>query len=400
VVKPQLWLLAAALLAASGCAAPEAGPPAPSASSSAVSSSSPPAQSTATPSASATVGPGGLSLDTARVGHTATLLKDGTVLVAGGAGSQAAAVALDTALRFLPSTREWKPAGKMKTGREFHTATLLADGRVLVTGGQGAGGDVRSSVPEGTPLASAELYDPQVNGWSAAAPMRQPREAHTATRLKSGKVLVVGGWGEATAELYDPLTDSWSFTGAPRLTTFGRGQTATLLKDGRVLLAPGLTSDGMPFGPTSIYNPSTDSWTQAAAMTWGRTSATGALLLPGGDVMVVGASAAGVKGATAERYHPASNSWSAILSDTNDTRYNFWTTVAMPDGRALGLPDQGQRPAKVYDPGSGSWSESHPLNGDRSYGYTATGLSNGLVLLTGGLDGQGNPLSAVELYAP
>ena len=125
----------------------------------------------------------------ARVGHTATRLTNGQVLVAGGINGGASAELYD------PSTGRWSPTGSMSTGREYHTATLLTNGQVLVAGGDYGG-------------ASAELYDPSTGTWSPTGSMSHPRVDHTATLLTNGQVLVAGGSGRrfirASAELYTP----------------------------------------------------------------------------------------------------------------------------------------------------------------------------------------------------
>src|ERR1017187_2309225 len=122
----------------------------------------------------------------------------------------------------------WVTNGPMITARGDHTATLLADGNVLVTGGSEIGGDP----------SSTELYDPATGMWKTAGNMTTQRYYHSATLLPNGKVLVVGGyyggWLSA-AELYDPTTGTWTLTGA--LATARAGHSATLLPDGRVLVA-------------------------------------------------------------------------------------------------------------------------------------------------------------------
>ena len=157
--------------------------------------------------------------------HTATLLEDGRVLVAAGLGSK-------TAELYDPATNTWMPTGSITSNRFSHTATLLKDGRVLVAGGY-------SYFPGDNLTASVDLYDPATDTWTAAAPMTQPREQHTATLLEDGKVLVAGGCCgvDKSAELYDPASDTWK--AAATLTSGRSSHTATLLKDGRVLVAGG-----------------------------------------------------------------------------------------------------------------------------------------------------------------
>lgn len=143
-----------------------------------------------------------------RLGHSATLLRDGRVLVAGGSGSDGP---LASAELCDPGSRTWTATGSMTEGRYNHSATLLPDGRVLV-----AGGGTSSSIHPGLDaLASAELYDPSSGSWTLTAGMIEARYGHTAMLLRDGKVLVAGGDGGgdrleplASAELYDPGSGS------------------------------------------------------------------------------------------------------------------------------------------------------------------------------------------------
>lgn len=138
-------------------------------------------------------------LGAARADHTATLLLDGTVLVAGGFDRVDRGVPLDTAERFDPATGRFTPVGSLPGARAGHQATLLPGGQVLVTGGAGV-----------TVLASTALFDPTSRAFHAAGPLLAPRYLHQATLLPDGRVLVTGGaTGVAgvylpSAELYDP----------------------------------------------------------------------------------------------------------------------------------------------------------------------------------------------------
>jgi MYXO-CTERM domain-containing protein len=163
----------------------------------------------------------------ARWGHTATLLGNGKVLVAGGETNPYPA----SAELYDPGTNTWTAAGWMITARSAHTATLLGNGKVLVAGGNG--------------LASAELYDPGSNTWMMTGSMMNGREEHTATLLGNGEVLVAGGYVQnsgylASAELYDPVASTWTSAGS--LMDARRAHTATLLGNGTVLVAGGAPS--------------------------------------------------------------------------------------------------------------------------------------------------------------
>src|SRR5207249_11438090 len=120
-------------------------------------------------------------MTTNRYYHTATLLPNGKVLVAGG---KTGGVTLSSTELFDPATGTWTKTGPLNFARYFHSATLLLNGQVLVAGGYG-----------GNVLSSAELYDPATGKWTATNAMSTPRGNHTATLLRNGRVFVAGGVG-------------------------------------------------------------------------------------------------------------------------------------------------------------------------------------------------------------
>ncbi len=249
----------------------------------------------------------GPRMTSGRTGHSATLLADGRVLLAGGACQTGCTTnsffnTLYTAELYDPATDTFTATASMTTGREFHTATLLADGRVLVTGGFYGCDDAMC-----TDNADAEIYNPATGTWSAAGKMEISREQHTATLLPDGRVLVAGGLhdiplGGATArkvlssaELYDPATGTW--TAAASMVDKHAGHTATLLNDGQVLIAGGLTST------TELYQPQRGIWVTPGGMNTVRLHGT-ATLLPNGTVLVAGGSAGRQALSSAELFTP------------------------------------------------------------------------------------------------
>jgi Kelch motif len=216
------------------------------------------------------------SMTTSRYSHTATLLANGKVLVTGGYDESPAPQA--SAEVYDPLSGSWSATGSMTTIRSVHTATLMANGKVLVAGGSDAS----------FRLASAEVYDPLSGTWSATAPMTTPRVQYTATLLANGTVLVVGGIADsgflASAEVYDPLSGTWSPTGS--MTVSREGHTATLLANGTVLVTGGYSDSG-PQASAEVYDPLSGSWSATGSMSTGHAYHT-ATLLANGTVLVAG----------------------------------------------------------------------------------------------------------------
>jgi hypothetical protein len=200
----------------------------------------------------------------------------------------------------------WSPTGSMVQPRYRHTATLLATGEVLVAGGR----DVNVGGP---PLATTEIYDPIRGSFRAGGMMLYPRDAHTATRLPSGRVLVVGSdsvISAAIAELYDPATGQWTPTGSLTTSRAG-GHTATLLSSGLVLVTGGGDVAGnLWLSSAEVYDERTGQFTPVGPMQVGR-QAHAATLLGSGEVLIAGGGTAQDPGCTAraELYEPATGTF-------------------------------------------------------------------------------------------
>jgi len=220
-------------------------------------------------------------LGTPRWRHTATLLPNDQVLVAGGGGNSSD---LASAQLYHPAIGRWQRIADMNHSHGDHTATLLPNGLVLVAGGVGC-----NSAGLGH-CGPSELYDPTTRTWRDTGSLRRARWDHTATLLPNGQVLVAGGIVElfstytASAELYDPATGVWTATGS--MTTKRGVQTATLLPNGQVLVAGGRDGDTF-FTSAELYDSATGMWTATGSMATPRFVHT-ATLLPDGQVLVAG----------------------------------------------------------------------------------------------------------------
>ena len=335
----------------------------------------------------------------ARTQHTATLLLDGKVLVAGGRMRPDMDGSTTSAELYDPGTGTWTQTGRMHSARDGHTATLLPDGRVLVAGGR------NGSLFEDA-LATAELYDPISGTWTATGDMLAPGMGHTATLLPDGKVLVVGGQGNPRlAELYDPASGTWTATAPPKI-RLHLEHAATLLPDGRVLVTGGPPNGDDAWHTAELYDPGSGSWTVTGDMVRIRLGHT-ATLLPDGTVLAVGGRTPGDNArASAELYDPTSGTWTA--TESMGTLRAAFTTTMLLDGRVLvtgGFRRDANdvlASAEVYDSGAGTWTATPNMDTPRA-NQTATLLPDGRVLVAGGMsviDGTTRALASAELYDP
>ena len=283
----------------------------------------------------------------------------------------------------------WRAAGSLIQQRDNgQTATLLPDGTVLVAGGQDS---------TGTITAETEIFHPADSTWVKGRPMGGPRLGHTAVRLDDGRVLVIGGLSAfgtlvntpmPTAEVYDPAAQAWSRTGA--MPTAVIQPAAVVLPDSRVL-AVGGSPDGTVGSPAiQVFDPRTNLWTALRPMSTARRGPA-ALLLHTGKVLVAGGAASDSDGslATAEVYDPAANTWTAAAPMSTSHAHGLY--AVLPDGRAMvsgGVDFQGGNAISVtatdlYDPGSNMWTVAAPLRAGRAVGSGAL-LANGLYLAVGG----------------
>jgi Galactose oxidase, central domain len=357
------------------------------------------------------------SMATARVGHTATLLGAGTVLVAGGTSG-----ATPSAELFNPASSSFiSTSSAMVYPRSGHCATLLPNGWALIVGGGDGHGNF---------FRTAELFDPVVQSFTATGDLNQARTGATATTLPNGKVLIAGGQDSSgrllsSAELYDLSTGTFTLTGSMH---YPRSQhTATLLANGKVLILGNMndTDNAELYDPVSGVFSATGSLIQARAHNT-------ATLLPNGNVLVAGgtrvmppggggAPAAPVSLDTVEIYDPARGIFQSVgrlhmARDSHSATLLANGTVLLDGGFVHDFDGDAQPEwytiftAEAFDPTNSVSTVTASLEGDRAQ-HLATTLNDGKVLITGGISGfmccspngsTVNPyapkLSSVEVY--
>ena len=358
-----------------------------------------------------------LAMTTPRANGAAIRLRDGRVLICGGTATGEVGGVLSSAELYDPAARTFTPTGSMTVPRAGQTITLLRDGRVLLTGGvQNAG--FRSE------LSSAEIYDPATGTFSATGSMSVPREGHTATMLRDGRVLVAGGSPNGiqttgSAEIYNPANGTFSNTGhlnQPRV-----AHVAALLGSGKVLIAGG-GRGGMPGGYISydtaeMYDPATSSFTAMRVHMKSDRVGAAAVKLNDGRVLIVGGKSGRVVSSrhrnlssltplnTAEIYDPESGTF--IRTGDMSAPHYLGTATLLNDGNVLvvggwtirGPIVVGMRDAEVYQPGTNRFSRAGETNVARLTN-TATLLNDGEVLIAGGVAEKGLITSSVEFYSP
>ena len=337
-------------------------------------------------------------LNVARSQHTATLLSDGRVLVAG--GEMDGGSTLFSSEIYDPVQNTWTVAASLNIARKRHTATLLSNGTVLVTGGLSDAGTV----------SSAEVFDPGANTWSNTSSMSIARQSHTATVLPNGKVLVAGGAKQAngsagatvaainSSEIFDPSSNGW--TPAPNMAKAHFFHTAILLPNNKVLIASGALTQSPNFTTNpfaELYDYTTNAWTPGGMLATGRSQAVLAQITFG-RILVAG----GVNGtnrlASAELYDSQANSWSG--TGALIVGRSLHTATVLSSGQVLVIAGfngtDALNSAELFDPSPATWSSAGTLNSARQF-HAATLLQNGSVLVTGGINTIN--LSSVELYS-
>jgi len=330
----------------------------------------------------------------ARYGHTATLLLDGRVLVAGGTTD----VTPPSAELFTPESGSFAPTtGGMVYARSGHCASLLPDGRVLIAGGADANTNL---------LKTAEVFDPLTQSFSATGNLNQARKGASASLLPNGKVLIAGGQDSdgtllSSSELYDPNAASFTLTGNMH---WPRAQhTATLLSNGKVLLVGSINE----IGSAELFDPASGLFSTTGSLIQSRAHHT-ATLLPNGNVLVLGgtqtmepdgggAKAAPVSLDSAEVYDPTKGGFQSagkllIARDSHSATLLTNGTVLVAGGYRHGFDGDADPEwytifaAELFDPATSGSTTAASLETGRAE-HQATRLNNGQVLITGGVAG-------------
>lgn len=325
-----------------------------------------------------------------RSGHSATLLPNGKVLIAG--GMRRNQQFYRSAELYDPIAGKFQSTGEMSIARVGQAAVLLRSGKVLIAGGWA----------ETECTNSAELYDPLSGKFTAIAKMTTRRGQPSATLLPDGDVLIAGGadhdapGGVASAEVFHAATLAFELVGSMH---HGRiSHTATLLSDGRVLIAGG-RGEGVT-ASAELYDAKTKRFSETAKMLTPRYKHT-AGLLPNGQVLIAGGSDdRDWKGtmSSAEIYDPMTGKFAAT-SPMNDGRFKLPGEAAqLPSGQLLIAG--GSKQVELYDPKAGRFLLALGQMDEARHFMTETRLKDGVILLTGGYPNDDQATTLTWIYRP
>ncbi|WP_413582326.1 Kelch repeat-containing protein [Bdellovibrio sp. HCB288] len=341
------------------------------------------------------------SLPTARFGHTATLV-NGILVVTGGFLDASGGTALDDSLIYTPNATlgTWSSLGTLKNGvRGLHTANISGDYLVLLNGITGTT----------SPVTMAEKIDMSKFTWRRQGNLIKDRALHVTALLPNGKVLVAGGLSQTSStntpldstEIFDPATGLWS--AGPALPSPRLFSQATVLTDGRVLVAGGLDGAFAKTATTAIYNPASNSWSTGPSIAIPRVGHS-SHLLPNGKVIIIGGAAHPTTSAPTEKteiFDPATNQWT--YGPDLPTAVSEFSSVTLSDNTILILGGLTTAAAtsittvQAYNPSTNSFTTKAPMTLGR-YQAAAAVLPSGNVLLTGGWASTGSMTATTEIY--
>lgn len=325
----------------------------------------------------------------ARAVQTATTLRDGSVLVAGGCVLDGCGRATRSTIRLGPDGATAGPG--LSTARDSHTATLLDGGSVLVSGGFSAEGE--------PPLASAELFDPTTGVWRSAAPMTLGRGGHAGARLGDGRVIEVGGWVgpqryTATTEIFDPVDGR--FQPGPVLPVAAEGIAAVSLADGSVLVTGGQTDPGRATSTAVVIGRDGAQLRPVGPMGQARFKHTMVALSSGRVLVIGGTSDDRERLATTEIYDPGTHRFTPGPTMSGGRYKLSGSATLLPDGRVLVAG--GGPGVEVIDPGRGI-SRRVPAAGSARASFSTVSVLGDAVRVVGGYD-EAIRLTRTDLTIP
>lgn len=336
-----------------------------------------------------------MQLAAPRHGHVATRLANGSVLVAGGQTTNPVTTSVEVATAEVWSQGAWATTGSLAMSRDAAATATLSNGDILVSGGlTNQGMDV---------LGSAEIYSPQTGLWRGTGQLAVPRAGHTATEIGDGTVLVSAGYDNSGDHFTEAeLFDGSAFRPAGKINQTRYFHTAVALGGGRVLVGGGTDPMSGALGSVELYTAGIG-WSTAASLAPMRTPRTlhASATLPNGEVLFAGGfNPADGAVAGAERYSPATNTWT---NDATMARGRYDSAPAtMPDGRVLVVSGQSltwqYSDGELYDPLARTFVRTRGASTARTYGHTATALLDGRVLAVGGRNPGPILVAAADLF--
>lgn len=343
------------------------------------------------------------AIQTDRIEHRATVLADGRVFLSGGA--------LDGFSHeiYIPDTRTWESVPSSPISFQSHGMITLPDGRVLLVGGYQRDDTLGARQKIGDKVL---LFDPENKEWTAAASLNQGRASLSLSLLPDGKVLAVGGFYlekmgsrefsrmSSVAEIYDPVADTWTF--APSMIIARARHERILLPDGRILILGG---DVNEFNG-EIYDPSLNTWSAIAQPSLGFRRGFRAVLLDNDQVMLAGGVLEGVEGnQIATVYSLSENKWK-LVAPMKEPRFDH-TLLSIGDGKVLAIGGKGRlddhpfyptveqiNTCEMYDKSLDSWRAIGKLQVARS-GHVSIPLTDNNFLTVGG-SGDANKGAEVQ----
>lgn len=323
-----------------------------------------------------TAAPPGITEIGPRAAHTATALADGRILIAGGCVVDGCSAATRDTLLIGAEGDRVETGADMAVARTSHTATLLPDGEVLLAGGfPGENAGVTDSV---------ELVDPTTGRIESLAPLRTARGGHASAPLPDGRVLVVGGWvARRTYTAAAELIGRENPGAAADLPWAADSLEATSLADGRVLVIGGQVASGRATAQAAVFDPRTGAWRQVSPMSTARFKHVAVTLADGRVLVAGGTSDDQTLLASTELFDPATGAFTAGPT-LLEARYKLpGGAIAMDANRVLFAA--GGRTAEVLDVAAGSSRPVGDLGGRASFA-TVSRLAGDRVLVLGGYD--------------